>query len=137
MWSRRRNHRKILGIIGKTQRGGLFRSKKLRNIYLWINPEAGPIQPNPEAMVLISTCFQQQNGEKVEQGWVSSMRSDRSMPRLKDCHKKKPIHKFLVKAIFLEWRKWVKLLLVNYRAFLHTKEELENIVPTFSEWLCF
>ncbi len=44
--------------------------------------DAGPSQPKPEAIVLISTCFQQQNGAGPQFSMLFSMRSDRSRPKL-------------------------------------------------------
>jgi hypothetical protein len=60
--------------------------------YLWIWPDAGPNQPNPEAIVLISTCFQQQYGPVLRaehsgaHSWPkqadSNIMSERIRPRL-------------------------------------------------------
>ena len=45
-----------------------------------MRPEAGPIHPNPEAIVLISTCFQQQYGDPLSQGCESNIKSERIIP---------------------------------------------------------
>ena len=49
-----------------------------------MRPDAGPIHPNPEAIVLISTCFQQQNAP-LTQGFESNIKSERSIPKLIIC----------------------------------------------------
>lgn len=55
--------------------------------HLWILDETGPSHPKPEAIVLTSTCFQQQNAEHFGKSWHSdsSMRSDLMSPKLSFC----------------------------------------------------
>ena len=49
-----------------------------------MRPDAGPIHPNPEAIVLISTCFQQQYGCE-DSLWTSNIKSERIIPKLIIC----------------------------------------------------
>lgn len=55
---------------------------------LCISLEIGPKCPNPEAMVLISTCFQQQYGlsSRSSVQHDSSIKSDLNNPNDNDCH---------------------------------------------------
>lgn len=55
---------------------------------LWISLLIGPKCPNPDAMVLISTCFQQQYGRfrSLSLQHVSSIKSDLKSPNDNDCH---------------------------------------------------